>query len=75
MEVLMAPTFTATSAVIMFLACTSATLLLTVMWALATRRPVRAHAHLTGRPSVPYWYTPTGWTDDRGIVPLPDRAT
>jgi hypothetical protein len=60
----------ATAAVTMFLICTFSMLTLTVAWALANRRPVRAHAHRTGRSAVPYWYSPTGRQDERGIKSL-----
>ena len=56
-----------TAAVVVFLGCTAAVLGLTLMWATANRRPVRAHASLTGRAAVPYRYTPTGLADERGI--------
>ncbi|GAA0615006.1 hypothetical protein GCM10009547_16120 [Sporichthya brevicatena] len=42
--------------------------------AVGARRP-RAHRHLTGRPAVPYWHSPTGLQDERGITPLPDRRS
>lgn len=58
----------ATAAVIVFFACTCATLALTMVWALSNRRPVRPHAHMTGRAAVPYWYSPTGRQDERGIT-------
>ncbi|HEX3829209.1 MAG TPA: hypothetical protein VHV82_18255 [Sporichthyaceae bacterium] len=56
-----------TAAVVVFLGCTAAMLGLTLTWATANRRPVRAHARLTGRAAAPYWYTPTGLADERGI--------
>jgi len=56
-----------TAAVIVFLACTFAILALTMVWAVANRRPIRRRAHLTGRPAVPYWYSPTGLQDERDI--------
>ena len=55
------------AAVVVFLGCTGAMLGLTLVWATANRRPVRAHASLTGRAAAPYWYTPTGLADERGI--------
>ncbi|HEX3828317.1 MAG TPA: hypothetical protein VHV82_13710 [Sporichthyaceae bacterium] len=55
------------AAVAVFLGCTASTLGLTLMWATANRRPVRAHASLTGRAAAPYWYSPTGLADERGI--------
>jgi hypothetical protein len=55
------------AAVVVFIGCTAAMLALTLIWATANRRPVRAHAPLTGRAAAPYWYTPTGLQDERGI--------
>ena len=46
---------------------TIASLAFTLVWALNTARPVRRRPHLTGRPADPYWYTPTGRQDERGI--------
>ena len=54
---------------VMLFACTAAILAFTVMWALGTGKPVRPHPHLEGRPSVPYWYSPTGLQDQRAIKP------
>ncbi|HEX3613313.1 MAG TPA: hypothetical protein VHU88_16615 [Sporichthyaceae bacterium] len=56
-----------TAAVVVFLGCTAAILGLTLMWAMSNRRPVSVHPHLTGRPAQPYWYSPTGLQDERGI--------
>jgi hypothetical protein len=42
-------------------------------WALGTRRRLRPRAHLTGRAAVPYWYSPTGLQDERGISALRDH--
>ena len=58
-----------TSAIVVFLGCTAAMLAYTLLWALGTRKPVRRHPHLEGRPSVPYWYSPTGLQDERSIKP------
>jgi hypothetical protein len=60
------PTNLAT-ALVVFLGCTASMLGLTLMWATANRRPVRVHASLTGRAAAPYWYSPTGLQDERGI--------
>jgi hypothetical protein len=60
-------TMSTMSAVVIFLGCTAAMLAYTCLWALGTRKPVRPHPHLEGRPSVPYWYSPTGHQDERGI--------
>ena len=57
------------SAVVVFLGCTAAMMAYTLLWALGTRKPVRPHAHLEGRPSVPYWYSPSGLQDERAIKP------
>lgn len=56
------------AAITMVLACTTAILALTLTWALSNRRPVRPRAHMTGRAAVPYWYSPTGRQDERGIT-------
>jgi hypothetical protein len=58
-----------TAAVVVFLGCTAAILGLTLIWAGSNRRPVRPHPHLTGRAAQPYWHTPTGLADERGINP------
>ena len=55
------------AAVVVFLGCSASMLGLTLMWATANRRPVRAHASLTGRSAAPCWYSPTGLADERGI--------
>jgi hypothetical protein len=46
---------------------TFAILAFTLLWAINTMRPVRRRPHLTGRPAEPYWYSPTGKQDERGI--------
>ena len=56
------------------LAGTFAILAYTYFWAASNRHPVRARAHLTGRAASPYWYTPTGRQDERGIVAVPLRS-
>lgn len=56
-----------------FLAGTLATLAYALLWAVSTARPVRAHARLTGRRAAPYWYSPTGLQDERGISARPAR--
>ena len=64
----MTPTASAASVAIMIcLAGTFACLMFTFVWAANTARPIRRRAHLTGRPADPYWYTPTGRQDERGI--------
>jgi hypothetical protein len=63
--------FSGTAAAIVFLACTAASLLLTVAWAVSSHRPVRRRAHLTGRAADPYWHSPTGLQDERGIWSRP----
>jgi hypothetical protein len=55
------------AAIVVFLGCTASILGLTLMWAMSNRHPVRPHAHLTGRAADPYWHTPTGLQDERGI--------
>jgi hypothetical protein len=44
-----------------------------VAWALGTRRRLRRRPHLTGRAAAPYWYSPTGLQDERGITTLRDH--
>ncbi|MGQ0625756.1 MAG: hypothetical protein ACT4PP_14055 [Sporichthyaceae bacterium] len=56
-----------------FLMGTGAILLFTLAWALQTRIPLARIPHLTGRPAAPYWYTPTGRQDERGITALVRR--
>jgi hypothetical protein len=58
-----------------FFICTFASIAFTLMWGLSNRHPVRPHPHLTGRPADPYWYTPTGRQDERGIRPWPTAST
>jgi hypothetical protein len=58
------------AAFVVFFGCTAAILAFTLLWALGTRKPVRPHPHLEGRPSTPYYYSPTGIQDERGITPL-----
>jgi hypothetical protein len=55
------------SAFVVLFGCTAAMLAFTLLWALGTRKPVRPHPHLEGRPSAPYWYSPTGLQDERSI--------
>lgn len=63
----MSDQLSATAAIMVFAMCTLAILAFTMMWALSNRRPVRVHPQLTGRPAAPYWYSPTGRQDERGI--------
>ena len=56
------------AAVVIFFGSTAAALGLTLMWAVANRHPLRAHAHRTGRSAAPYWHSPTGLADERGIT-------
>jgi len=58
------------AAFVVLFGCTAAILALTLLWALGTRKPVRPHPHLEGRQSVPYYYSPTGIQDERGITSL-----
>lgn len=60
----------AMAAVMVPLVCTFAILALTVFWATMNhpRRRLRIRAPLTGRRAAPYWYTPTGRQDERGIT-------
>lgn len=50
---------------------TFASISLTFLWAVTTARPARRRAHLAGRPAEPYWYSPSGLQDERGIVAMP----
>ena len=51
------------------LSCTFAILAFTLFWAVANnRRPAVARTPLTGRRASPYWYSPTGLQDERGIT-------
>jgi hypothetical protein len=43
-------------------------------WALGARRRSLPNRHLTGRPAAPYWHSPTGLQDERGIVPINERG-
>ena len=56
------------AAVVIFFGSTAAALGLTLMWAFSNRRPVRIHPHRTGRSAAPYWHSPTGLADERGIT-------
>ena len=59
------------------LAGTAAILLFTFVWAASNLRPVRRRA-VSGRPAAPYWHTPTGIQDERGIIaidPHPEPAS
>jgi hypothetical protein len=51
-----------------FVACTFAILAFTAFWSLANRRPAAARVRLTGRRASPYWHSPTGLQDERGIT-------
>ncbi len=53
---------------------TFASLCFTVMWGFCNRRPIKAHASLTGRHAAPYWHSATGLQDERGIARWPDEA-
>ena len=64
-------------ATVILLACTAAILLFTYVWAASNLRPVRRRT-VSGRPAAPYWHTPTGIQDERGIVavePHPEQAS
>lgn len=43
-------------------------------WGVGAQRRSRPRRHLTGRPAAPYWHSPTGLQDERGIVPINDRG-
>lgn len=59
---------------VILLACTSAILLFTFVWAAANLRPVRRRV-VTGRSAVPYWHTRSGIQDERGIIAMEPRRT
>jgi hypothetical protein len=63
----MIDSLSAGAAVAVFLGITTAMLALTLVWAMANRHPVKAHAHMTGRAAEPYWHSPTGLQDERDI--------
>jgi hypothetical protein len=64
----MSDPISAASAAIIFLTCTASILGMTFFWAMGNRHPVLGHVRLTGRPAAPYWYSPTGFADERGIT-------
>lgn len=61
------------SALVIFLTCTSAMLLYTAAWALSARAPAQRRSRTTGRSAAPYWYTPTGRADERGLTSHPGK--
>jgi hypothetical protein len=64
-------------AMVILLACTAAILLFTYVWAASNLRPVRRRT-VSGRPAAPYWHTPSGIQDERGIIavePRPEQAS
>lgn len=63
----------ATVAWMVMLTGTFAILAFTVLWAVTSVRPARARVPLTGRAAAPYWYSPTGRQDERGIVAVVPR--
>ena len=63
--------------IVILLSCTAAILLFTYVWAASNLRPVRRRT-VSGRPAAPYWHTPTGLQDERGIIalePRPEQAS
>jgi len=58
---------------VILLACSAAILLLTYMWAFSNIRPVRRRV-VSGRPAQPYWHTPSGIQDERGIRSVEPRS-
>ncbi len=67
----------ATESFVILLACTAAILLFTYVWAASNLRPVRRRT-VSGRPAAPYWHTPSGIQDERGIIaiePRPEQAS
>lgn len=46
---------------------TGACVTFALAWAVGARRGTRRRVHLTGRAAVPYWHSPTGLQDERGI--------
>ncbi|MGQ0632246.1 MAG: hypothetical protein ACT4P1_14585 [Sporichthyaceae bacterium] len=53
---------------IIFLMGTGSILMFTFAWAVQTRLPAVRGPQLTGRAAAPYWYSPTGRQDERGII-------
>jgi hypothetical protein len=62
------------AAVVIFLGCTAAMLVFTFVWATAGRRNTPPHRQVTGRAAQPYWHSPTGLQDERGITARARRA-
>ena len=50
--------------------CTFAILAMTYVWARSNRCAVRVRPRLVGRAAAPYWHSPTGRQDERGIGAL-----
>ncbi len=59
---------------VILLACTAAILLFTYVWAASNMRPVRRRV-VNGRPAAPYWHSPSGLQDERGIVAMEPRRS
>jgi hypothetical protein len=49
---------------------TAACVSFAMAWAIGAHRRPRRHRHLTGRAAEPYWHSPTGLQDERGITPM-----
>jgi hypothetical protein len=62
-----------TESLVILLACTTAILLFTYMWAFSNLRPVRRNV-VKGRPAAPYWHEPNGIQDERGIQSVEPRS-
>lgn len=63
----MAHSMSGGESLVVLLACTAAILLLTFAWAALNLRPVRRRV-VRGRAADPYWHTPSGLQDERGIT-------
>lgn len=55
------------AAATILLVCTFAIVAMTCLWATSNRHPNRVRPQLLGRAAAPYWYSPTGRQDERGI--------
>ncbi len=63
----MAQSVSGVEAIVILLACTAAILAFTYMWGAANMKPVRRRV-VHGRAADPYWHSPSGIQDERGIT-------
>jgi hypothetical protein len=57
-----------TGAALMVLAGTAASVGFTLFWGMGNAHPVRHRREVRGRAAAPYWHSPTGLQDERGIT-------